>query len=64
MGQGTDIGIMVGYASNEIEDDMTFTHSMTRMVFWMAEPRAEAVHVDKDDVDVGAADHHVRVREW
>ena len=28
-GQETGIGIMVGYAS---EDDMAFTHSMTRMV--------------------------------
>ena len=32
MGQVTDIEIMVGHASDESEDDMTFTHSMTRMV--------------------------------
>ena len=32
IGQETGIGIMVGYASGESEDDMAFTHSMTRMV--------------------------------
>ena len=31
-GQVTDIGIMVGFASDETEDDMTFTHSISRKV--------------------------------
>ena len=46
---------MVSYASDETEDDITFTHSMTRMVIRVAEPTTEAAHVDKDNVDVGAA---------
>ena len=32
IGQETGNGIMVGYASDETEDDTLFTHSMTRMV--------------------------------
>ena len=31
-GNVTGIGTMVGYASDETDDDMTFTRSMTRMV--------------------------------
>ena len=37
---------MVGYASDETEDDMAL-------------PRAEAVQVDKGNVDVGAADQGI-----
>ena len=38
MEQVTDIGIMVGYASAETEDDMTFTHSMTKNgdLWWLS----------------------------